>query len=214
MIKSFFNDKKIGIVGYGFVGRATHRGILNDMPVTIHDITRNTVLSDLQNVDIAFFCIPTDDQEDINQLLHEINELKQLNKECKIIIRSTVPLGTCKIIQNAIQDKIMYIPEFFRQRSWESDCNRRPLILGHNGLNVVEWIGNDEFLECSLEEAELIKMFNNNIAALKIVFANHFYDLAKHSGCNYDLITSLFLQVGHDQTYIEANEDLRGFGGK
>lgn len=214
MTNSFFNNKKIGIAGYGFVGKATHKGILNDMPVLIHDLKRNTKLSDLQDADTVFFCVPTDNQNDVNRLLDEIKKLKEINKECKIIIRSTIPLGTSKRIEELIQDKIIYIPEFFRQRIWEEECGRRPLIVGHNGINVKEWVGDDDFLECSLEEAELIKMFSNNFAALRVVFANHFYELAEQSNCNYDVITQLFSKVMHPESYLEVNENLRGFGGK
>lgn len=204
-----------GIVGYGIVGKATHKGILNNTDqIKIHDIKKNTSINELKNCDYVFFCIRTDDYDDIERLINEIVLLKKINKNFTVIIRSTIPLGVCSIIEERIKDKIIYIPEFLRDRCWESDCSNRPLIVGHNGISLPKFLKNDQIIECSLSDAELLKMFSNNFASLRITFANHMYDLSKLYNANYNKVVDLYHQVKVNQSYLEVNENLRGFGGK
>ena len=54
----------------------------------------------------------------------------------------------------------------------------------------------------------------NNYAAMKVVFANHYYDICKKYGADYNTLLNSFYQVRNGQSYMEVNEDLRGYGGK
>lgn len=205
---------KLGIAGYGIVGKATHKGILNDGPVIIHDTAAGTTIEDLYICNYVFFCIPTNTDACIQLLVDDIKRLKTVNPNCRIVIRSTVPVGTCASIEKIIGDKIYYIPEFLRERMWETDCRNRPIIVGHNSQAVPPWLHGEECIFCSLEEAEVIKMLSNNMAAARVVFANHMYELSKAVGADYSNVLNAYLQVNHDQNYLEVNETMRAFGGK
>ena len=208
--------EKIGIIGYGFVGKATHKGLLQYQEVIKHDVKYNTDISILKNCDILFFCIPTDDQKDIEKLIKEIKDIKNINSTCTVVVRSTVPIGTCKLIEEEIQDSILYIPEFLRERFWETDCEKRPIIIGNNSAEIPEFLIQLEHKICLLEEAELLKMFSNNYATLRVAFANIFYDISQKIDADYHVVKDLFLQVQQNQTYLEVPgpDGKRGFGGK
>lgn len=206
--------KSIGIIGYGIVGKATHKGLLSEQSVIIHDIRLDTKLEDLYVCDYAFFCIPTDTEASIQLLLEEIRLLKSYNPNIKIVIRSTLPVGTCAMFETAIGDDIYYIPEFLRERMWEEDCFNRPLIVGSKNAKLPEWLQTEEFVSVTLEEAEVIKMMSNNMATARVTIANHFYELSQAVGADYDSVLQSYLQVNHDQNYLEVNDNLRGFGGK
>lgn len=204
-----------GIVGYGIVGKATHKGILNNTKkIKIHDIKNNTSINDLKLCKYVFFCTRTDNYEDIDRLIKEILSLKEINKNVIPIVRSTVPLGFCNYIESKINEKIIYMPEFLRDRCWEEDCSNRPLIVGHNNIKLPNFLLNEQIVECDLNTAELLKMFSNNFASLRITFANHMYDLSKVYNADYDKVVDLYNQVKVNQSYLEVNKDLRGFGGK
>jgi UDPglucose 6-dehydrogenase len=205
---------KLGISGYGIVGKATHKGLLNSSTVIIHDIANGTTIEDLYICNYVFFCIPTDTDASIQLLIEEIKRLKAVSANCKIVIRSTVPVGTCKSIEQIINDKIYYLPEFLRERMWETDCHNRPIIVGSDSQAVPSWLYKQECVFCSLEEAEVIKMLSNNMASARVVFANHMYELSNAVGANYDNVLNAYLQVNHDQNYLEVNESMRAFGGK
>jgi len=208
------NNETFGILGYGFVGKASHLGLLNSGEVAIHDILLGTSMEDLKNSKYVLICIPTSTQEDIATLVEEIITLKKINENCTVILRSTVPVGVCKQIQDKINDKIIYMPEFLRERFWNTDCNRRPLIVAHDNTSLPSWIKSEKIIECTFEDAEVLKMFSNNYAAMRIVFANHFYELSQRVGANYQNVLEMYNHVENDQSYLEADEQLRGFGGK
>jgi UDPglucose 6-dehydrogenase len=205
---------KLGIAGYGIVGRATHVGLLNNSTVIIHDTSTNTSIEDLYICNYVFFCIPTDTDASIQLLVQDIKRLKVVNPNCKIVIRSTVPVGTCRMIEQVISDKIYYMPEFLRERVWETDCRNRPIIVGSDNQSVPSWLLGDQCIFCSLEEAEVIKMLSNNMAAARVVFANHMYELSNAVGADYKSVLAAYLQINHDQNYLEVTEDMRAFGGK
>jgi len=204
-----------GIIGYGFVGKATHKGLISNTNAAIHDLKLNTKIDVLKDADVVFCCVPTDNQQDIEKLINELENLRIINKTCTMVIRSTVPVGTCEKIEEKI-GPIIYIPEFLRERYWETDCMRRPVIVGTNTAELPEFLNNIEKSVCSLNEAELLKMFSNNYATLRIAFANILYDLAEVRDADYNLVKDLFFKVQHSQTYMEVpgHDGKRGFGGK
>lgn len=207
---------KFGIIGYGFVGKATHKGILNQCKISIHDIKNNTNINVLKNCNVVFCCMPTSNYKDIDNLLTELEHLQNVNNSCTIVIRSTVPVGTCARIEQELNTSILYMPEFLRERFWDTDCFKRPVIVGNNSAILPSFLEDIDIRLCSLEEAELVKMFSNNYATLRIAFANILYDLAEKQNSDYDTIKELFFQTQHDQTYMEVpgHDGKRGFGGK
>lgn len=206
---------KFGILGYGYVGKATHKSLLKNGEVIIYDKKFNLDKQSIYKTDTVFICIPTNTKDDIDIIISEIKELQAHNSKILVIIRSTLPLGSCIQIQKEI-GPIIYIPEFLRERYWDTDCLRRPLIVGHDTVTLPKWLQDEEIIECSTSEAELVKMFSNNFATLRIAFANVFYDLSEAVGADYDMVKDMFFKIEHNQTYMEVpgHDGTRGFGGK
>lgn len=207
---------KFGILGYGYIGKATHYGLLKNQKCIIYDNIFNSKKSILKYADTIFICIPTINDDDIKKIIDEILYLKQLNSDVQIIIRSTLPIGSSKTIQQKTGN-IIYIPEFLRERYWDTDCLKRPLIVGHDSnVNLPLWLEKEEIIKCSLNEAELVKMFSNNFAVIRIAFANIFYDLSLKMNADYSHIKNMYFKIQHDQTYMEVpgHDGTRGFGGK
>ena len=206
---------KFGILGYGYVGKATHLGLLNNQKCIVHDTIFESKRTILKDADTIFVCIPTATQADINTVISEIAQIQEFNPSATFIIRSTLPLGACERIQEYVGD-IIYIPEFLRERYWETDCLKRPLVVGSDNKELPQWLLDEEIKTCSTTEAELIKMYSNNFAVMRIAFANVFYDLSKNVGADYSKVLDMYLDVQQDQTYMEVpgHDGTRGFGGK
>ena len=178
---------------------------------TSFDVEKEIIYS----ADTVFICIPTITDRDIDIIIDEIKDLQNKNHNVEIVIRSTLPLGACEKIQSQI-GTIIYIPEFLRERYWDTDCLKRPLVYGHDGQYVPQWLIHENFYHCTTKEAELVKMFANNFAVMRIAFANVFYDLAENVGADYQIVKDLFYKIQHDQTYMDVpgHDGTRGFGGK
>jgi UDP-glucose 6-dehydrogenase len=108
---------------------------------------------------------------------------------------------------------VCYMPEFLRDRYWDTDCLTYPLLVGGD-LDISMLSIQNNVIRCDNDLLEVVKMFSNNINVLKIVFANHFYDISQVVGCDYTKVVELWNQVRTEQSYLEANENLRGFDGK
>lgn len=207
---------KFGILGYGYVGKATHKGLLKDAKCIVYDTMFDVNKSIIYEADTVFICIPTNTDKDIDIIIAEIKDLQEHNSSLKIIIRSTLPLGACTHIQAEV-GPIIYIPEFLRERYWDTDCLKRPLVVGYDVADFLpDWLENEEITECSTNEAELVKMFANNFGVVRIAFANVFYELAESVGADYDVVKDMFFKIQQDQTYMDVpgHDGTRGFGGK
>ena len=223
---------KIGIIGNGFVGKATAL-LLPEEDVLVYDINpdlcipKNITIDDLQNYcKFIFICVPTPMIENGKCYLGMVeNVINQLDLEkSHIILRSTVPVGTCRKIG------VNFMPEFLTEKNWKNDfINCENWILGSDDKifceNIIElfnlskqlgkiYYNNIHF--CSLEEAEAIKLFRNNFLAIKVSFCNEFYNFCSSKNINYNNIVqfaTLDKRIGNSHTAVPGHDGHFGFGG-
>jgi len=208
----------IGIVGYGIIGKVTHVAFFPDKRVIIHDSSHQSSLTDVFSCDLIFICVPTKDKNEIDILERLCLEISQNNPETEIVIRSTVTPGFFKSLKSKINNTLTYLPEFLRERyALEDSLNCKRLFYSstteNSKLTKFERF-NYKLRKIDFGELEILKMMRNNYHAMKIVFANHYYDLCEKYEVNYDNLLSAFNKVKNGQTYLEVNKNLRGYGGK
>lgn len=218
---------KIGIVGLGVVGTACFEGfrdIGND--VVGHDIKFNSKLEDLIDVEIIYICVPTPSNHDgscnteiVEQVVKNLHELKF---DGIIAIKSTVEPGfTQKLIEKYSNDKICFVPEFLRERCAKEDfLNYGSLIIGSANSNINEKIilsHRDIYTDIKTitpSEAELLKYFHNTFNAVRISFANSFFEISQNLDINYDVVLDCAIsRNSYNKEYLRVNDDLRGFAG-
>jgi UDPglucose 6-dehydrogenase len=196
---------KIGIIGYGIVGKATEKTFTSGHDVVIFSIDRGS-FNDLLQCDLVFICMPTNNLDDLDTLRTYCSKLLM-----PVIIRSTVTPG----FTSSLSFNIMYMPEFLRERCWEKDCITSYKVLGSNypvDSNLLKILHYPQVIPTA--EAELLKMMSNVFSSLKITFANHMYNYSNAIGADYRVIKDLLEKTYTNQDYLEVNENLRGFGGK
>lgn len=207
----------IGIVGYGVVGKATRLSLFPNEEVIIHDISNKTKLEDVFNCDLIFICVPTTNADDINTLRKICLDIANNNSNSEIIIRSTVIPGFFNELKSQINNTLTYLPEFLRERyALEDSLNCKRLFYSTTNKSKLETFSefNHKLRKVNFEELEILKMMRNNYHAMKIVFANHYYDLCQKHNVNYDDLLSSFNKVKNGQSYLEVSKNLRGYGGK
>jgi len=221
---------EIGIVGLGVVGSAIRQGFLKlGHNVKRHDIKLDTRLDDLCDTDMTFICLPTPQMKDsghanvgivkdvVRCLVHE------LDYRGIVVIKSTVEPGTTEaLIKEKPESKICMVPEFLRERCAVYDFvdNHELCVIGtHDGhtYDVVKRAHGhypQHFVRLSPTEAEISKYFNNSYNAMKITFANVFYEICKKTGADYAAMKDAIVKrKGIEDHYLDCNEVLRGFGG-
>lgn len=205
----------IGILGYGVVGKATHTFFLKDKDVIIHDIIFKTNIDSLLSCEVVFVCLPTNTTKDLENIKNVIDFLNN-NKNIEIIVRSTVVPNFFTQLDRTLN--ITYFPEFFREKYIEEDYLNSDVFfyssnLEQSYLETIEFI-NKKLKKINFGELEVLKMMKNNYNAMKIVFANNYYDLCSKYNVSYSEVLDSFLKLNNEKSYLQVNENLRSFGGK
>jgi UDPglucose 6-dehydrogenase len=211
---------KIAIVGYGVVGKATHLGLLNSDPdVTINDININQYAeSIIESQDLIFVCIPTGNQNEILVAINLCRCLAESNPNAEIVVRSTIPVSYIADLNNACGGRLIYCPEFLRERKWDTDCYIRPILIASSmaDLKFFNIVPQEDCTRKSLEEIAIIKLMANVFNSVRITFANHVYEYCKVNNADFNQVISFINNQQRNglQSYLEVSDDLRGFGGK
>ncbi len=220
---------KIGIIGVGMVGGAIRHGFTRvGHTVSVYDVKLpETSLSDVLNSEVVFICVPTpsraDGSCDTSIVEQVVADIAETGYKGLVTIKSTVEPGTTDRLANQhTHIRFAFCPEFLRERAAYIDFieNHDVCIIGsyndRDAAVVQEAHGHlpKQFMRVSPLEAELAKYFINVFNALRIVFANQFYDVAKAAGADYMKIKNAITKHRSVQdAYLDCNENLRGFGG-
>ena len=223
---------KTAIVGFGFVGKALNSGIINSEILKI-DPKLNTKISDLKsyNPDIVFICVPTpmgsNGSQDVTILKEVFKEIKRLEIDSKLVIKSTVTPSNINALKEHI-DAFTYSPEFLRESNAESDFINSPIIIfggpksDHKFLsdyfrNNTKCVCNEYILTDSIT-ASLIKYTINTFLATKVIFFNELFHLFNSSGAsdtweNFIKAIAKDTRMGHSHMLVPGPDKRFGYGG-
>lgn len=215
----------IGIVGLGVVGSASKFGFEKLGHTVIgHDIKLGTKITDLLSSEIVFISVPTPSLPsggcDINIVLDVLEELSFVNYKGVVAIRSTIPPGTTERFRDSFNMRICFVPEFLRERCAIADFveNNNILAVGTDDKDIYELVKScfghypKQQVMMSPTEAELLKYFHNSFGALRVVFANEFYEICKKMGAKYNNVKNAFMASSKlPDIYFDVNDNLRGY---
>jgi len=234
---------KIGIVGAGFVGKATSLFECDNPPIIdVKVITYDkddskcspvgTSIKDLSDCDLVFICVPTPMNSDgrchteiVENCIYDLKTAGVSNEN--IIVRSTVPVGFCSSMS------VNFMPEFLTESNWKLDFkNNNAWVLGlHDADNKLVKnkftdlitlakkhgkIKHDDKYFCSNNEAELVKLARNSFLACKVSFFNEIKEFADKKDCDYNTVSSLVgidKRIGSSHTQVPGPDGKKGFGG-
>jgi|TARA_B100001093_G_C26856787_1_gene1027823 UDPglucose 6-dehydrogenase len=220
----------IGIVGLGYVGKAVFNGFSSENIFT-YDIVEECSEKSLEDLarksEIIFVCLPTPMNKNgscstkiIDQLLIDI---QSFNLRTNIVIKSTVPPGTCDNYQKKFKDlNIIFNPEFLTEANFYDDfINQKRIILGGKNSDSVERLyqkcfPKTEIVKLNYKEAEMVKYFSNSFLALKVSYANEIYSLCKKLNIDYTRMISVAAKddrIGNSHLKVPGPDGKRGFGG-
>ncbi len=239
---------KIGIVGNGYVGKATRLLECDDIQCTVYDKDPEkcdpvgTTPKDLKGCDFVFVCVPTPMKKNgVCDLSIVKDAIKTLTKngirKKKIIIRSTVPVGTSSKIG------VNFMPEFLTEKNWKDDFyNNNMWIFGVDSIRRVshenevlridntilklnnlirtahknDKIKNPETHFTFASNAELIKYGRNSFLAVKVSVFNEIEEFCLKNDLNFKVVRELICadtRIGDSHSYVPGPDGKRGFGG-
>ena len=214
---------KIGIIGYGWVGKAMHQ-LFPDAVIYDH---HNPNQKEINACDVAFICVPT---PCLNEGKLDISAVEESVKWCEcplLVIRSTVNPGTTDYLSNKYGKRIVMQPEYLGETPSHPllDQKSRPfLTLGgwhEDTRKVIElyqtvYNANITIRQVTALEVEVIKLTENRAIAFKVAECQELYDACQKAGIDYytirDAVYSDDPRFNLWWTFIYPNN--RGFNSK
>jgi len=225
----------IGIIGYGFVGKAIENGFKPKHQIFIHD--KYQCFLSLEQVilksDIVFICVPTPmdsnyrriDLTIIENIIKSSVIFSRLNNRSPLlVIKSTViPGTTVKFAKNYNWSKLIFNPEFLTEANYLTDfINADRIVIGGKNLSdiqVLENIYKESFPHIKIfttdsTTAEMVKYMSNTFLATKVIFANEMSELCQKLDIDYSHVKKMVIA---DHRIYNSHLNIspeKGFGGK
>jgi UDPglucose 6-dehydrogenase len=220
---------KVGIVGYGVVGKAVRQCLSSNEAHTtvVYDKFQKPFdgpyqQQEINSCDLVFVCVPTPSRNDRSCDISAVEECVGWITR-PICIKSTVIPGTVERLSNG-NKQIAFSPEYIGQESqhpWKAISSCGFVIVG-GPPGVRELV--IKALRCCLScetviretdsrTAELCKYMENCFLATKVAFVNQFFEIAKLMGVDFQELRDLWLtdpRIGPSHTVVTEE---RGFGG-
>lgn len=221
---------KIGIVGYGFVGKQVG-GLFKKYETVIYDPSDGfTDKEAINKCDLAVVAVPTQPKEDGSCDISIVEEVVSWI-ECPILIKSAVVPGTTDYLKAKYGKRIVVSPEYAGESKYDNSFE-----YFHKEMIHTPWIvigGDDADLELvynimlplvgpekkwyflTAKEAEMVKYFENTFFAFKVSIVNEFYDICKATGVDWKRVREAWIadpRISPMHTAVFVNE--RGYAGK
>ena len=234
--------KRIGIIGQGFVGTSVREGLRPYFDILTHDKFKSSEsTSTLQDVvtkcKIIFVCLPTPMTEDgechtdiVENVVKEINMICDVsdyygNERRTLILKSTIPPGTTKKLQEMFDDvDLVFNPEFLTEANAINDYkNQNRIILG--GENKVtakikpifsRAFPSAHIIKTDSTYAEMVKYVTNCFLATKVSFANEMYLICQGLNIDYDKVMEYAKhdnRLGYSHWDVPGPDGDFGYGG-
>tara|TARA_Y100000768_G_scaffold223840_1_gene168931 strand:+ start:956 stop:1819 length:864 start_codon:yes stop_codon:yes gene_type:complete len=224
---------KLGIVGYGFVGKATDWGFSKNIDKFIVDPILGTSVKDLSkfNPDIIFISVPTpmgkDGSQDSKIIESVMLELKEQCSESIKVVKSTVLPSILEKLE-IIDNKIIYNPEFLREKHANEDFLSSEIIIFGGDRNTAKIVSkaylahskckNKDHIFTDLKSASLIKYSINSFLATKVLFFNELHSIyeklnVKDEWKDIVKIISKDKRIGLSHMDVPGHDGKKGFGG-
>lgn len=231
---------KIGVIGNGFVGKATCTLACDAVELLCYDINPELCkpldcsLEMITTCNLIFISVPTPMKKNgecyldiLESVVNNLSKIKSLDK-MMVVIRSTIPPGTSDRLN------CFFMPEFLTEKNYLEDFkNNKKWIFGLKGNNQDELFiktiknlfnksyENNKIISNKCEfllnkEAEMVKLFRNTFLATKVSFCNEIYDFCQSENINYDNMIKLACddeRIGHSHSMVPGHDGMKGFGG-
>ena len=228
-----YKKLKLGIVGHGFVGKATDWGFNKRISKFIVDPLLDTSVSDLKDFEpeIVFICVPTpmgdDGSQDSSIIEKVVKELIMYCPNAIKVVKSTV-LPSILDALHKLDSKLIYNPEFLREKHANMDFMNSDMIIFGGDRNISSQVSNaylkhsrcktKEHIFTDLKTASLVKYSINTFLASKVIFFNELHSIyekldVKDSWESIVNIISRDSRIGDSHMNVPGHDGKKGFGG-
>lgn len=228
-----YRKLKLGIVGHGFVGKATDWGFNRSVSKFIVDPLLDTIVSDLKdfNPDIVFICVPTpmngDGSQDSSIIEKVVKELILYCPDAIKVVKSTVLPSLLDQLYK-LDSKLVYNPEFLREKHANLDFENSDIIIFGGNRNISKQVSTaylrhsrcktKEHIFTDLKTASFIKYSINTFLASKVIFFNELHAIYEklHVKDSWESVVEIISKderIGNSHMNVPGHDGRKGFGG-
>ncbi len=218
---------KVGIIGFGMVGRAVAARFTDAAIYSPHQFPGG--MTEVNDADIVFITVPTPYHPKTGYDVRMLNDAaKKITGRKIVVLKSTVLPGTTAALQRRFSKHTwLFNPEFLRDKTAVRDFlepDRQIIGMPKNTAAhrratriVMRLLPKAPYAAVTTStEAELMKLFANAFGAMKVVYANMVYDACRQAGADYDAVRA---GIAHDARITGSwmnvlYEGYRGYSGK
>ena len=225
----------IGIIGYGVVGKAADNTFSKYYNTIKYDKYQDLDdFNSLLDCDFVFVMVPTPfdyDKNKVNQeaIIESLTRLEEIGFKNIVIIKSTVPPGSCSSYADQFNLRIVFNPEFLRESTTPNEDfeNQETIVIGTESIKDFDLIremyqkvavSHAKYYHTSASEAEMIKTAQNTMLASRVALANMIYDACEKNSVDYQRVKEIafdnFEILGPHMVQVPGPDGSRGFGGK
>jgi len=201
------------IVGYGNIGKHMHNELKGAGDIDIYDkYILEYNFSFQKPYNIAFICVPTEMKDDGSCDISAVEECVRDIDARTIVIKSTVPVGTCDMLKAKYRKNIVFSPEYYGTTIHAPASPNFVVLAGDKtqcGL-VAQYYYKVKTKDFRIHftdyrTAELAKYMENCFLSLKVTFCSEFATIAKNMGISYPQLREIFVldeRMGDSHTLI------------
>lgn len=221
---------KIGFIGQGWIGK----NYADDFEARGYSVVRYSLEEPhvnnkalIKDCEVVFIAVPTPTTKETVDIHHVEDALTNVAKGATAVIKSTVPLGTTKRLQETFPDVyVMHSPEFLVEKTAAYDAaNPNRNILGipiddeayrskaEKVLSVLPKAPYEQIMNA--HDAELVKYAGNCFLYTKVIYMNLLYDLVSVAKGDWSAVREALVhdpRIGNSHTE-PVHQSGRGAGG-
>lgn len=202
---------KLGIVGYGYVGKAVYNYFKDKHNVIYYDpfLDGSCTKEEINQCEVAFVCVFTPEKEDGECDTSIVSEVINWIETPLICIKSTISIGYTDKIKSETGKRVVFSPEYIGESTYDTGYfnfnksmnNHSFFIFGGDKRDTRELV--DLYSEISgptkvyrqtdAKSAEVAKYMENGFFSLKTVFCYEIDQICKSVGVDYNEVRELWL---------------------
>ncbi len=232
---------KIGIIGYGYVGKAMAKLFEKNYEVYIYDVVSGIVpdssrqhiatREDINKCDLGVICVPTPRGEDGSCDTSYVEKVLGWLNTPHTLLKSTVSVGTTDRLSKEWKKPIVFSPEYCGESTYwtpyafHTDIKETPFfIFGGDRDECSQMINffmpvtgpTKTYRITDARTAEMVKYMENTFYATKIAYCYEIDQVCRKMGVDYNEARDLWLldpRINPMHTAVFDTND-RPFGGK
>ena len=231
--------RKVGIIGYGYVGKIVEKFFAERYEVRIYDpaYDGHHTKDEINECDLAVICVPPPMRGDGSCDTSIVEETIAWVEAPLILLRSTVPPGTTDRLQKLTGKRIVFSPEYAGESGYwtphpfTTDEREMPFYIFGGDAGDCEAIidyyvvvtgPTKKYHSTTAKIAETVKYFENEYFAWKVMWANEMRETCEAIGVPFWTTRELWaldprVDSMHTGAFAQSKafgHESRGFGGK